>query len=472
MSRRRLVLLLAALALLAPSAAAAEPWAKAEHTLAMDDQVALAATLYEPVLAPPPGGYPAVVMFHGLGGDRLSMNTIAEQVFAQAGYAVLTFDARGHGSSGGLTTIDGPREVQDVRQLHDWLAARPNVDGNRIGTWGISLGGGAVWNSIAAGVPFAASEVVETWVDLKAALMPNNLVKTGAVFGFLNALPSERFAPSVLAIRADAFANRITPALLQFGAERSAAGALRSIETPTLIFQGRRDFAFDLTQGLTAYRLLNGPKRLFIGDFGHAPSTFPGPDAEAVFAESLKWFDIHLRGAQGIAQVPVQLSADPWNGRVQSYGGVPPTTNVTTRLARVNKTFGARGKTVVDFALPARKLETFGAPLVKVDASTRTQAKQLVAVLEAVSPNGTATIVSEGGTALRTGAKSWKLAFRLISDTALIAKGSKLRLTLSWTTTAHSAGNLLYLTGVPDGSSLTIKTAQVTLPVLRQAVSG
>jgi hypothetical protein len=60
----------------------------------------------------------------------------------------------------------------------------------------------------------------------------------------------------------------------------------------------------------------------------------------------------------------------------------------------------------------------------------------------------------------------------VISDTALIARGSKLRVTLSWTTTAQNGANLLYLTGVPDASSLTIKTLRVSLPVLKNPISG
>ena len=39
-----------------------------ELTLHMDDGVDLAATLYEPSNAPPPAGYPAIVLFHGIGG--------------------------------------------------------------------------------------------------------------------------------------------------------------------------------------------------------------------------------------------------------------------------------------------------------------------------------------------------------------------------------------------------------------------
>ena len=66
-------------------------------------------------------------------------------------YAVLAFDARGHGESGGLIGIDGPREVADVRAVFSWLRDRPDVADARIGGWGVSYGGGAAWNSLAAG---------------------------------------------------------------------------------------------------------------------------------------------------------------------------------------------------------------------------------------------------------------------------------------------------------------------------------
>jgi hypothetical protein len=88
-----------------------------------------------------------------------------------------------------------------------------------------------------------------------------------------------------------------------------------------------------------------------------------------------------------------------------------------------------------------------------------------------VAPDGTKSILSEGGTLLPTARKSWQLSFPLIADTALIAPGSKLRVTLSWTSLAHDPANLLYLTGVPDGSTLTVKTLRVTLPVLKTPVS-
>ena len=99
----------------------------------MDDGVSIAATLYLPDGTPPPGGWPAIVFLHGLSGNRQQMNALVEGYgVTSQGYAVLTFDARGHGESGGLVGIDGPREVADTREVFDWLAARPDVSDTKI----------------------------------------------------------------------------------------------------------------------------------------------------------------------------------------------------------------------------------------------------------------------------------------------------------------------------------------------------
>ena len=450
----------------------ADPWTKTDQTVTASDGVQLATTLYEPVTAPPVGGFPTIVMFHGLGGTRASMNTIAEQTFAPAGYAVLTLDFRGHGQSGGLFDLDGPRELQDVRELLGWLAARPEIDEAHVGAWGISLGGGIVWASLKAGLPFAAAEVYETWVDLYRALAPGNLTKSGAIFQFLSSVPVDKTSPALNAIKQDALTSTNLGGLKTLADSRSALGALSQIKTPVMVFQGRRDFAFGLEQGITAFQQLSGPKRLYVGDFGHAPSTFPGPDAQAVFVNALEWFGIYLKGIVPFAAAPaVTLAPDPWKLKTFGYNRLPPLQTVKTKTATVNRTFGSRGKAVVTFTLPKRKLETFGAPVVTVTASTKTSAPQLVGVLEAVAAGGASTIVSEGGTKLPA-RKSFTISFGLISDATLILRASKLRLTLSWTSTAQNSANLLYLTGVPDGSSLTVKRVAVTLPVLKTPVSG
>jgi dienelactone hydrolase len=91
------------------------------------------------------GDAPCVVMGHGFSGtqDRLFAN--AER-FAEAGFAVLTFDYRNFGESGGQ-----PRQLVSIEgQLEDWRAAirfartLEGVDPERIALWGSSLGGGHV----------------------------------------------------------------------------------------------------------------------------------------------------------------------------------------------------------------------------------------------------------------------------------------------------------------------------------------
>ena len=466
----RALLVSLACALFWCSTALADPWTKTDQKITTSDGVQLATTLYEPSTAAPVGGRPAIVMFHGIGGTRASMNQIAEQVFAPNGYAVLTFDFRGHGESGGLFDVDGPREVQDVRDLFAWLTARPEIDRAHVGAWGISLGGGAVWESLKAGVPFAAAEVSETWVDLYEALAPGNLSKSGAIFQFLNSVSTDRTDPEVNALKSDALQSKNQGSLRAFARSRSALDALPQIKTPVMIFQGRRDFAFGLEQGLTAYAKLGGPKRLYIGDFGHAPSIFPGPDAEAMFAEALTWFGQYLKGPTALTPMPVQVAPDPWRGAAQAFTSLPKLATARKKTLKVRKTFGWAGKTVLALPSPSRgALETFGAPVVTVTATTKTRAPQLVAVLEAVA-GGTSTIVSEGGTKLPA-RKSFTTSFPLISDATLIPPGAKLRLTLSWTSTAQDSANLLYLTGVPVGSSITVRRVYVTLPTLARPVS-
>src|SRR5439155_19812782 len=154
-------------------AAHAGTFTQTELTIAGGGGTRLAATLYEPTGAAPAGGFPAIAMFHGLGGTRHSMEPIATQFFGDQGYVVLAFDARGRGESGGLFGLDGPNENADARAVYDFLAARPEVASSRIGAFGVSLGGGAVWNSaVLAKVPWAAIVPEATWVALYVALFP------------------------------------------------------------------------------------------------------------------------------------------------------------------------------------------------------------------------------------------------------------------------------------------------------------
>ena len=226
MPARRALLVVLAVAAALGAAAPARAFSTQDVTITSADGTPIAATLTLPGAPSPSGGWPAVIFMHGLGGTRASTLAVAQAMGIGERYAVLAYDARGHGQSGGLVGIDGPKEVADVKAVFAWLRDRSDVADTRIGGWGVSYGGGAAWNSLAAGVPWAALEVSMSWTDLRDALLPQGLAKTGVIAGFLGALDPKRVDPEVLAIRDAAYAGNLAP-VLPFAAARSSLPALR-----------------------------------------------------------------------------------------------------------------------------------------------------------------------------------------------------------------------------------------------------
>jgi predicted acyl esterase len=473
----RLGLVLAVLALAAPGTASA--FSKQDRMIATSDGARIAATYYVPEGAPPAGGWPAVMLLHGLGGSRtgtgtplgMSLNSVAETQLVPQGYAALAFDARGHGQSEGLVSIDGPREIQDVRELFDWLAAQPGIDGKRIGAFGYSYGGGAIWRAAAEGVPFAAIEPAITWTDLYTALAPQDLARSGVLLGFWQSIQA-RAAPGLDTIVNDAIAGRDLPAVHAFADQRSVRRLLGSIRTPTFLMQSRRDFAFDLDHALTAYARLKAPKRLYLADFGHPPAANPPGEAAHVLPEARAWFDRYLKGLpNGIdRQPPIEAAPDPWTGRTFQFRTLPA--RKTLRLAYPgHSAIGSTGKVARTRPRLRARTETFGAPVVRVSLASPNGWPQVVAVLSALTPQGKELVVSAGGARVHLGKRPKRARIRLISQLTSIPKGSRLRLTIAATSTAQSSGNLLYLTGIPRSKRLVVGPASLSLPVLAKPIS-
>jgi fermentation-respiration switch protein FrsA (DUF1100 family) len=467
---RRVVVLFCASLIALVASGRASAFSKQDLMLHMDDGVDLAATLYEPDAAPPPQGFPAIVLFHGLGGKRQDLDFIAQQWAGT--FAILAFDARGHGQSGGLVSVDGPREIADTRAVYDWLAARPEIDRHGIGAWGMSLGGGAVLRSLVEGVPWAAVATVETWTDLYSALAPQDLSKSGAIYGLLSSVPESRRDPTLRAIEQDALASRNQAVLRAWTAQRSSRALLSKVTTAVYLFQGRRDFVFDLAQAKAAYRLLRGPKELYIGDFGHSPSTFPGPDVARVVAEGETWFIRWLiHNPIPPVRFPINLSPNPWVGKAVGYKKLPATRNLKIALSG-RASFAARGKAQRTTGRQRSRIETFGSARVRVQAKLSGGWSHLVAVLTAKPRRGKTIIVSEGGINTSAMSGTHTLTIRMIDDATVIPRGSTLTLTLASNSLAQDTNNLLYLDlPMPAGARISLGRAQLTLPVLRKPIS-
>lgn len=108
---------------------------------------------------------PGILLCHGYGGRREQLNNAYARKFAALGCVVLCFDYRGYGDSDGKLLRIGDREsvqedgsysthvaevrevvkvsdqLEDARSALAFLLGEPNVDPERIGIWGSSMGG-------------------------------------------------------------------------------------------------------------------------------------------------------------------------------------------------------------------------------------------------------------------------------------------------------------------------------------------
>lgn len=82
----------------------------------------------------------AVILLHGYGANRLEMLERGH-FLAEQGYGVLLYDLRGHGESGGDKRAYGWPDVQDVAAAVTFLTERPEIERQRIGVFGFSIGG-------------------------------------------------------------------------------------------------------------------------------------------------------------------------------------------------------------------------------------------------------------------------------------------------------------------------------------------
>ncbi len=99
------------------------------------DGLVLVGTLYAPVDSEPP--WPGVILLHMLWSDRTVWEDYAHEL-ADNGIAVFALDMRGHGETGGEVNWDLAEE--DIQFVWENLADRPDIDANRTGIVGASIG--------------------------------------------------------------------------------------------------------------------------------------------------------------------------------------------------------------------------------------------------------------------------------------------------------------------------------------------
>ncbi|WP_405681675.1 alpha/beta fold hydrolase [Streptomyces sp. NBC_01238] len=249
---------------------------------------------------------PAVLIGHGFGGSKDDVRAQAEQL-AGAGYAVLTWSARGFGKSGGEISLNAPdREVKDVSRLIDWLADRPEVELDaegdpRVGVTGASYGGAV--SLLAAGYDKRVDAIAPqiTYWNLADALFPDGVFKKLWAGIFVTTGGGcQKFEKQICAMyERVAVSGKPDAAARALLTERSPSAVADRIKVPALIVQGQTDSLFPLGQADAMAEAISGNGAPVAIDWIAGGHDGGDMESDRVQQRINGWFDRYLKGDKG-----------------------------------------------------------------------------------------------------------------------------------------------------------------------------
>lgn len=191
---------------------------------------------------------PAIILCHGQGANRSDFTDLAVQL-SRRGYAVLTFDFRAHGQSGGSRSSLGLHEQKDIGAALGYLQRRREIDGRRIGIFGFSLGGASAILAAAETGAFRAVVADSAFTSLRDQAAE-------AITGFYH-LPWFPFVP----LAALGYRLYFQTGVDDISPER-AIGRISPV--PVLVIAGKGDELIPEENGHRLYRAAREPKELWI----------------------------------------------------------------------------------------------------------------------------------------------------------------------------------------------------------------
>lgn len=246
--------------------------------------VTLDGILYLPPAALSGERVPGAVMCHGYGSDKLALENSARELAAE-GVAVLTFDFRGHGTSGGK--LDGSM-VDDVMDAWDYLHARSEIDHKCMGLIGHSMG---AFSAILAAGKLKEARVLVTLacpgeISNKIALNPRHLA-----YPLLKLIATAAFQLAriiyKLKVRAD------WKKFVEFWPKVKPSQSLTNLSQCSKLFVFcLNDFAAPYSRFVSAYAVASEPKQMMVTTGNHGAPI----ESESLRRQWEKWTISALRG--------------------------------------------------------------------------------------------------------------------------------------------------------------------------------
>ncbi|MGH2752485.1 MAG: CocE/NonD family hydrolase [Actinomycetota bacterium] len=501
----------------ARESSAGEPRVEDPIIVESKDGTPIVATLMLPAGASEGSPAPVVLQTHGWGGTRARTPGGFLGRLLDRGYAVMTWDSRGFGESGGEANIGAPGfEVADARALIDYLAARPEIlqdapGDPRLGWIGGSNAAGVQFNTAAVDRRIEAIVPEISWGNLVRDLLPGGVLKqtwdlilygagaaTAATLGIWSPAGPQTgiFAEEIhLAFAQGASTGNLDDDLIAWFSKRSTTRRSHKVDAPTLIIQGSVDTLFPLNDAFENYRNLVGagtPVKLMTYCAGHTLGCdYPGgasgdpkdtSDARPVFEQRIMaWLDRHVKGERVATGAQVE-----WQAQDGYYYAAPsyPLPHTKRRSVRVVKDVtlagpGATGGDDIAAGGPAPQTEIgttahrriilrkagrpraiLGNPRISIKGETLGVAGHAFFELVDVAPNGKRVTLDDQTMPRALELGEFKTSFNLHGVSWMLKPGHKLELEIT-------TGSAQYSIPRTGPYRVTFDKAAVKLPLTR-----
>jgi fermentation-respiration switch protein FrsA (DUF1100 family) len=249
------------------------------------------------------------------------------QLFAEAGFAAIAFDYRYWGESSGEPRYHlAPMEHrEDIRSALTFLSEQPEVDPDRIGGWGVSMGGGhmlflATWeprfkaivatstgiNPQKEGKLLTQEEAEKRYEELLAASKEERAARAKSNITTLEAWCPEPKDECALPVKeaydfyenarksyAPNFQNKLTSTSFQNMLADDVAFAIHLAGAPILILHPEKDVV-PVEDVLFYYKRAPEPKKLVVYSGLHTSTYSGGKHLQEAADESISWFRRYL----------------------------------------------------------------------------------------------------------------------------------------------------------------------------------